>query len=370
MAKIFTLKRVAITCFIILLIIITRFVYISFFVKVKTECARITKFSEFIDAKALIIRDEEVLKNNSGFLKVICPNNSKIAKNQVIAKSYESEELLNSDNEINLEKFEILKIEDINTKTNNIIRNMIHNKIYDYNISTFVRMHEKILNNKKKLIINQTDIEKDINFNEIKSETNGFFSSFTDGFENSLKLNITDDEIKNLNFESYSKPQKNSSNILGKIIKNNNCMILCYLDSKNNLIANKKKFKIKFELNNEEFDCDFLRLIEIGNNKKIAVFYTNINNFFANCRLENVKIKTQSYEGIKINKKVLHSQNGKTGVFILDRRTVKFRLVDVSYESGKFAICHIKDSDPDYLKENDLIIIHGHNLYDGKILRI
>lgn len=370
MAKIFTLKRVAITCFIILLIIITRFVYISFFVKVKTECARITKFSEFIDAKALIIRDEEVLKNNSGFLKVICPNNSKIAKNQVIVKSYESEELLNSDNEINLEKFEILKIEDINTKTNNIIRNMIHNKIYDYNISTFVRMHEKILNNKKKLIINQTDIEKDINFNEIKSETNGFFSSFTDGFENSLKLNITDDEIKNLNFESYSKPQKNSSNIFGKIIKNNNCMILCYLDSKNNLIANKKKFKIKFELNNEEFDCDFLRLIEIGNNKKIAVFYTNINNFFANCRLENVKIKTQSDEGIKINKKVLHSQNGKTGVFILDRRTVKFRLVDVSYESGKFAICHIKDSDPDYLKENDLIIIHGHNLYDGKILRI
>ena len=369
MAKIFTLKRVAIVSFIILLIIITRFVYISFFVKVKTECAKITKFSEFVDAEALVVRDEEVLKNNSKFLKVICQNNSKIAKGQMIAKVYESEDLLNNDGKINTGKLEILKIEDINDKTNSIIRNMIHNKIYDYNILNFVRMHEKILNNKKNLVINQTDEKKDVNFNEIKSETNGFFSSYTDGFEDSLNLNITDDEIKNLNFKLYSKPQKNNSSIFGKIVKSNNCIILCYLDSKNNLVANKKKFKIKFELNNEEFDCDFLRLIEIGNGKKIAVFSANINNFFANCRLENVKIKTQSDEGIKINKKVLHNQNGKTGVFILDRRTVKFRLVDVSYESGKFAICHIKDSDPNYLKENDLIIIHGHNLYDGKILR-
>lgn len=369
MAKIFTLKRVAIVSFIILLIIITRFVYISFFVKVKTECAKITKFSEFVDAEALVVRDEEVLKNNSKFLKIICPNNSKIAKGQMIAKVYESEDLLSNDGKINTGKLEILKIEDINDKTNNIIRNIIHNKIYDYNILNFVRMHEKILNNKKNLVINQTDEKKDVNFNGIKSETNGFFSSYTDGFEDSLSLNITDDEIKNLNFKLYSKPQKNNSSIFGKIVKSNNCIILCYLDSKNNLVANKKNFKIKFELNNEEFDCDFLRLIEIGNGKKIAVFSANINNFFANCRLENVKIKTQSDEGIKINKKVLHNQNGKTGVFILDRRTVKFRLVDVSYESGKFAICHIKDSDPNYLKENDLIIIHGHNLYDGKILR-
>ena len=370
MAKIFTLKRVAITCFIILLIIVTRFVYIYFFVKVKTECAKITKFSEFIDAKALIIRDEEVLQNNSKFLKVICPDDSKVAKNQVIAKIYESDDLLNSDNKINLEKLEILKIEDINTKINNIIRNMIHNKIYDYNILTFARMHEKVLNSKKNLEIIQNNLDNNISFDEIKSESNGFFSNFTDGFEDSLNLSINDDEIKNLNFKSYSKINNNNNNIFGKIIKNNNCMILCYLDSKNNLIANKKKFKIKFELNIEEFECDFVKLIEIGNNKKIAVFYTNINSFFANCRLENIKIKTKSDEGIKINKKNLHNQNGKTGVFILDRRTIKFRLVDVSYESGKFAVCHIKDSDPDYLKENDLIIIHGHNLYDGKILRL
>ena len=372
MAKIFTLKRVAITCFIILLIIITRFIYVYFFVKVKTECAKITKFSEFIDAKALIIRDEEVLQNNSKFLKIICPDNSKVAKNQVIAKSYESENLLNLDNKINLEKLEILKIEDINNKTNNIIRNMIHNKIYDYNILIFARMHEKVLNSKKNLEIIQNNLNNNINFDEIKSESNGFFSNFTDGFENSLNLNITDDEIKNLNFKSYSKINKNnnSNNIFGKIIKSSNCMILCYLDSKNNLIANKKKFKIKFELNSEEFECDFVKLIEIGNNKKIAVFYININNFFANCRLENIKIKTKSDEGIKINKKNLHIQNGKTGVFILDRRTIKFRLVDVSYESGKFAICHIKNSEPDYLKENDLIITHGYNLHDGKILRL
>ena len=110
MAKIFTLKRVAIVSFIILLIIITRFVYISFFVKVKTECAKITKFSEFVDAEALVVRDEEVLKNNSKFLKIICPNNSKIAKGQMIAKVYESEDLLNNDGKINTGKLEILKM--------------------------------------------------------------------------------------------------------------------------------------------------------------------------------------------------------------------------------------------------------------------
>lgn len=378
----------AIISFIILLIIITRFVYIYFFVKVKTECAQVINFNEFIDTKALIIRDEEILKNNSKFLKIICSNNSKVAKNQVIARLYESENLLNLDNKINfgnLDKLDLSKIEDINTKINYIIKNMIHNKILDYNILNLIKIHEKILNNKQNLEINQdnlnnnnNNINNNINFKEIKSEYNGIFSDFTDGFENLLNLNITDEEIQNLNFELYSKLNNNNinNNIFGKIIKNNNCMILCYLNSGNNnnnlnLDLNQKNFKIKFELNSEEIDCEFKKILELDNNKKIMIFYSNINNFLINSRLENAKIKIKSDEGIKINKKYLHNQDNKLGVFVLDRKIVKFKLVDISYETDKFVICHVKDSDPDfaYLKENDLIITSGHNLYDNKILR-
>lgn len=340
------------------------------FVRVKTECAGVVKFGEFIDATALVIRDEIELKNDCNLLKLICKNNSRIAKDQVIARLYASENILNEDSEFFLSKFGSVEIENINRMSNTIIKKMIHNFNFDFSIKTLVKMHEKILNNRSDLEITQENPKKNVEFDVIKSDTNGIFSNYTDGFESSLNPGITDNEIKALNFDLYSKPQRVDSKAFGKIIRSKNCIVLCSFDPEKAINLEGKIFKIKFELNQDEMECEFLRFIDSDNGKKIAVFSSVVNDFFVNSRLENAQIKTKSVEGIKISKKSLRKQNNNFGVFILDRKIVKFRYVDILYEKGNFVVCHINDSDPNYLKENDLVITSGYHLYDGKILRL
>ena len=204
-----------------------------------------------------------------------------------------------------------------------------------------------------------------MNYSELKSRYTGIFSSFVDGFEEILNLDISDDEIKNLEIVEYMLPKK-QENVLGKIILDNRCKILCYIDKDVDL--RDSCYYIKFKLNSEELLCNLINVIDCSN-QKIAVFSTNsINKYMINSRIESVKIRTNSSQGIKVNKKYVKTQDNQRGVFVLDRRVVKFKLVNPIYENDEFIISDPDEKEKNVVNENDLIITSGENLYDGKVL--
>lgn len=338
---------------------LVRNIYISCFVKVKTEYAHVEYFNELIDSKALVIRNEKVLKNDSEFLKVVCGDKSKIANGQTIAEIYDSESSINGDSQDN----DFFVIENINNKINKSIKDLIHKNLLNNNLDFLIKSKDLFLRGKLNFESNNENNIKPCS--ELKSDQNGYFSFFADGFEENLNLNIKDEDIRSINFSNYEFGENNDKSVLGKIINSNKCFILCLLD-KNIEIKNKRN-KIYFQLNDNEIICDLLKTIETNNDKKIVVFCCDINDFLINARIENVKIKIDSAEGIKISKKYLHEHDGQIGVYILDRKIVKFKPIDITYDNGDFIMCNCGESIGE-LNQNDLIITSGENLYDGKIL--
>lgn len=340
-----------------LILIIAKNIYVLFFAKVKTEFAKIDTFNKFIDTNVLVLRDEEILKND-GILRVVCKDKSRVSKNQVICKVYNSEDDVPEDSIYNLE---IVDMANINDKINTSVRNLIHNNKIDNELEYLLKSKENLLNGEK---IEKNNEENDPGI-DIRSKYNGIFSCFTDGFEENLNTKINDESVKKLNFNGYKFPKDCEKSVFGKIIKNNQCLLLCLLDKDPDL--GNRKFRIFFQFDSEGIVCNLLKIIQLENNKKIAVFSTDINENLINSRFENAKIRVESVEGIKVNKKCIHEHDGQQGVFILDKKVIKFKLIDVIYDGDDFVLCKY-DQDSEFLNVNDLIVISGDNLYDGKIV--
>lgn len=353
--KTFSIFIIFIILFLILFIV--KNIYILFFVKVKTEFAKIDTFNKFIDTNVLVIRDEKILKND-GILRVICKDKSRISNNQVICKIYNSE---NNIPKSSIYDRDVIDMSSINDKINASIRNLIHNNKIDNELEYLVTSKEKLLKGEK---IEEDRKENDSGI-DIRSEYNGIFSCFTDGFENDLNTNINDKFIKKLDFNNYKFPKDCDKSIFGKIIINNKCLLLCSLDKDSDL--ENSKFRIFFQFDSEGIVCDLLKIVPLENNKKIAVCSADIDENLVNARFENAKIRVESVEGIKVNKKCIHEYDGQQGVFILDKKVIKFKFIDVIYDGDDFVLCKC-GKDTEFLNENDLIIISGDNLYDGKIL--
>lgn len=340
-----------------LALIIIKNVYVLFFVKVKTEFARMDTFNKFIDTNVLVLRDEEVLKND-GILRVVCKDKSRVSNNQIVCKVYDSEDDIPVNPICNCDVVDMINI---NNKINTSVRNLIHNNKFDNELEYLLKLRESLLRGEK---IEENCGENDPGI-DIRSKYNGIFSCFTDGFESELNTGLSEKSIKALNFNNYKFPRECEKSVFGKIIKNNQCLLLCSLDKDSDL--ENKKFRIFFQFDSEGIVCDLLKILRLENGKKIAIFSTNINESLINARFENAKIRIESVEGIKVNKKCIHEYDGQQGVFILDKKVVKFKFIDVIYDGDDFVLCKC-GQDSEFLNENDLIIISGDNLYDGKIL--
>ena len=353
--RVFSVFIIFIVLFLILIIV--KNIYILFFVKVKTEFAKIDTFNKFIDTNVLVLRDEEILKND-GILRVVCKDKTRVSNNQVICKIYNSESDVPKNS---VHNHGIVDMVDINDKINMSVRNLIHNNKIDNELEYLLKSKEEFLNGEK---IEENTEENDYGI-DVRSKHNGIFSCFTDGFEGVLNTKISDESIKKLNFNNYKFPKECEKSIFGKIIVNNKCLLLCTLDRGSSL--ENRKFRIFFQFDSEGIVCDLLKIIQLENGKKIAVFSTDVNENLINSRFENAKIRIESIEGIKINKKCIHEYDGQRGIFILDKKIVKFKFIDVIYDGDDFVLCNY-GQDPEFLNENDLLIISGENLYDGKVL--
>lgn len=89
-------------------------------------------------------------------------------------------------------------------------------------------------------------------------------------------------------------------------------------------------------------------------------------------RTQSVRIETSSIRGLYVPAKALvYDEKDFTGVYILRGSVVQFRYVEILYEGSDYYLV-AEDGGNDgamtYLEANDLIILGGQNLFDGRIL--
>lgn len=85
-------------------------------------------------------------------------------------------------------------------------------------------------------------------------------------------------------------------------------------------------------------------------------------------RVESARISFKSYTGLKVSRSSLRLLDGELGVYIKYGSTVRFRRVNVIYETDEFIISKPDSSDSGVLAVYDEIIVEGRDISEGKQL--
>ena len=89
-------------------------------------------------------------------------------------------------------------------------------------------------------------------------------------------------------------------------------------------------------------------------------------------RIQSVSMTVERAEGLYVPKRVVIRQDGRYGVYILRGSVVRFRYVEILYEGSDFYLVRANQAQDEegrvYLQVNDLIILNGKNLFDGRVM--
>lgn len=94
-------------------------------------------------------------------------------------------------------------------------------------------------------------------------------------------------------------------------------------------------------------------------------------------RDQSVKIEVESYTGYRVPTEAIHNVKGAYGeVYVLVGNTVELRRVTIIMRGDGYCVVYTSEKDEEegiggtlpYLKENDMIVTSGNDLYDGKLL--
>ena len=89
-------------------------------------------------------------------------------------------------------------------------------------------------------------------------------------------------------------------------------------------------------------------------------------------RCEDIRVTVDSVSGMYVPKSATERVDGRLGVYILRGSVVYFRCIEIVYEDEDYYLVR-KDATSEeenvlYLRPNDLMILNGHNLFDGRIM--
>lgn len=106
-------------------------------------------------------------------------------------------------------------------------------------------------------------------------------------------------------------------------------------------------------------------------NAVLVLQCTQMNQALSTARIEQVEIRLQQYDGIRIPDSALYFNDSQDpGVYVQAGNVLSFRRVRVLYHDANdnYSVCEITD-DSDYAQLYDKMVVKGENLYDGKLVR-
>ena len=123
-------------------------------------------------------------------------------------------------------------------------------------------------------------------------------------------------------------------------------------------------------MNFKKIPAVVLNIEESDNNKDCFVILKSnyISREILNLRKKKVNVSTKSFKGLAVNMKAIRFLNGEKGVFIKDDKEIKFKKIDIIFETNQKVISKLRPSENDYLQAFDEIILSGQGLFDGKII--
>lgn len=112
------------------------------------------------------------------------------------------------------------------------------------------------------------------------------------------------------------------------------------------------------------------RLLTAEDGTLIVLFRSDVTpSEFSYLRRQSVEITARTTEGLYVPTKALWTVEGVRGVYVFEESTVYFRRVEVLIEGDGYLIVANLPDQAGYLALNDILILSGGKLYDGKVYR-
>ena len=211
---------------------------------------------------------------------------------------------------------------------------------------------------------------------EIKSDRSGYFYSGVDGYEGMFTIAVAD-SLSVSTFTELVTSMPAESSAIGKMTYHTEWRFVTMLneDSASNFVEG-ETYDLVFTGNG---DVVFpLKLIKRaadaeGENVLLVFFCDRAPSGFSFERFQSVEAVVEKISGITVPKSCVHRSNGEYYVYILNGSVVLERRIRIIYkgrdyytvENGEFIDA---ESGKPYLKANDVLILDGNNLFDGRII--
>lgn len=212
-----------------------------------------------------------------------------------------------------------------------------------------------------------------------RMDRSGYFYSETDGYESYF----TTDAARNLTMESFArltsgnlkKANYGDEFAYGKLSESAEWMLVLPVN-----LSDKEHFDLdqtyvgRFEENNQtDIPLTLIRVVEDSEyGRALLVFQADrLPEPFSFDRIQGVRIEVDQVSGIYVPKNVVQRLDGYRGVYILRGSVVYFRCIEILHEGSDYYLVKEQVEDEEkyaYLKVNDLIILNGKNLFDGRVL--
>lgn len=210
---------------------------------------------------------------------------------------------------------------------------------------------------------------------ELYSPSSGIFMLKTDGFEKILTKNI----VNSISAQEFSKiyDEEKEEKASCKIIDNYTWYAAIEVDSKR-----AKDFKVGEEvfLRFNTINKNFLGKVESisddkGDMKIICVSSEQYDVDISTLRKTDITLIKKMYSGLVIPSEAIKKVDGKTGVYALKGKTIRFVETKIIYNDGTSAI--VKEYNPFVdtsipavtLNLYDEVVVSGKNVYDGMLVK-
>ena len=409
-----------------LLVYIVMLVYTSNFSMIETEQVTHFEINDYLEVNAVALRREEyILNNRAGVVAYDIDDGEKVNAGGAVARLFE-----NASDVENWQKYQKLNSEldmlkqlgnagnsifvDLDTVDAQITAQMVsyRNQLQSgrYNIAQQTKLSLLQLYNERAVItgisadfqpriseleteISEISVSKGIG--EVKSKNSGIFVSVLDGYENSLDYSkaqtLTSSEVAAI---TRKDPP---SDAVGKIITTLNWYLLCPITGEQAISVTASSGNVEVSIPKVISYSVPGTIVSVNQGSKtedglLVIQCDYMDSALAKIRREDITIKTQTYEGLRINRKAIHEdyitvnnydENGNItdtyeqkvqGVYVVYGNKLNFVQVNIIYSDKEFVICDPDVTNPAILGDKtvslyDEVVVQGKELYNGKIVK-
>ena len=378
-------------------------VYSSVYKPVVTESAEFFETVDGLKIDGTIIRRESIITGSKkGSLHFAVENGMRVAKEGIVATVYGSDEAsitLSAIADINRQ---IKDIEDMTAYNdlqavdldvvNNKVDKALNGVVLGTRGSNFTGVNSNLrellsaINRRQLITGEQTDFSDKLNAlkdkkaeleaslptdkGSIRAAQSGYFVSGTDGYE--TVFTAADLSTVTSEFLAKAKPKKTPKNAIGKIVSDYEWYIAAPISLSDSL-----KYKegdtltIKTAIKSHSSLTVTVKKINVSEeiNEAVIIFSCQqMSSELATLRKGNMTVVSKTYSGLKVSRRALRVIDGKSGVYVLSGRSVKFVPVNVIYRADDYVICEQEVSNSSVLRLYDEVVVKGRNLYDGKVV--